>query len=313
MFANNGFRRDSIPRVGATDRDDGDPPHHPVHRRDHPWEPLPATTSPRGHDCRNCWMQASRCFVRVHDGFMARSGEARKVLRELNAEPASASERAGTSLVWTAADRELLTLIGDTIDRRVDLAAHYANADDVKSRVKLSAELRLTEGSLTRLLRQVQTDVPTRESDHDQGPPRRPRTLGPRTQCHGLSTARSASMCRGCTTGCGSGSLRRCCHPTRGCMASTPTSGSGSRDCTLVLPDRAQPDRGSVGASAGAGAAPDAGWPHMPRGTGWLLYTDRRHQWFTVGPDDVITVVVAPSDANRSSGASQGEGPERHS
>ena len=48
-----------------------------------------------------------------------------------------------------------------------------------------------------------------------------------------------------------------------------------------------------------------------PEVRGWLLYTDRRHQWFTVGPDDVITVVVAPSDANRSSGASQGEGPER--
>ncbi len=45
----------------------------------------------------------------------------------------------------------------------------------------------------------------------------------------------------------------------------------------------------------------------------WPRYADRRQQWFTVGPDDVITVVVAPSDANRSSGASQGEGPERHS
>ena len=66
--------------------------------------------------------------------------------------------------MWTAADRELLTLIGDTIDRRVDLAAHYANADDVKSRVKLSAELRLTEGALSRLLKQVQTDVPAPES-----------------------------------------------------------------------------------------------------------------------------------------------------
>ena len=49
-----------------------------------------------------------------------------------------------------------------------------------------------------------------------------------------------------------------------------------------------------------------------PEVRGWPLYTDRRHQWFTVGPDDIITVVVAPSDANRSSGASQGEGPERH-
>jgi hypothetical protein len=60
---------------------------------------------------------------------MARTAAARKVLRELNAELASASERSGTSLVWTAADNELLTLIADTIDRHTDLAAHYATAD----------------------------------------------------------------------------------------------------------------------------------------------------------------------------------------
>jgi hypothetical protein len=66
--------------------------------------------------------------------------------------------------VWTAADRELLTMIADCIDRRVDLAEHYAKAVDVRSRVKLSAELRLLEASLARLLRQVQTDVPAPES-----------------------------------------------------------------------------------------------------------------------------------------------------
>jgi len=78
---------------------------------------------------------------------MARSVEARKVLRELDSELAAASERTGTNLVWTAADRELLSLIGDSIDRHADLAAHYANADEVKVRVKLSAEMRLLEGS----------------------------------------------------------------------------------------------------------------------------------------------------------------------
>jgi hypothetical protein len=92
------------------------------------------------------------------------SSEARKVLRELDAELASASKRAGKTLVWTAADRALLTLIASNIDRRVDLAALYSAAEDVKSRVKLSAELRLLEGSLARLLKMVRTDVPEPES-----------------------------------------------------------------------------------------------------------------------------------------------------
>ena len=50
-----------------------------------------------------------------------------------------------------------------------------------------------------------------------------------------------------------------------------------------------------------------------PEVRGWSLYNDRRHQSYTVGPDDIITVDVAPSDANRGSGSSQSEGPEPHS
>jgi hypothetical protein len=60
---------------------------------------------------------------------MARTAETRNLLRELDVELAGASQRSGRSLVWTAQDRELLTLIGSTIDRRVDLAAHYAERE----------------------------------------------------------------------------------------------------------------------------------------------------------------------------------------
>jgi hypothetical protein len=68
-------------------------------------------------------------------------------------------------LVWTPQDRAVLELIADTVDRRVDLAAEYADAEyDTLRRVKLSAELRLLEGSLARLLKQVHTDVPAPES-----------------------------------------------------------------------------------------------------------------------------------------------------
>jgi hypothetical protein len=89
-----------------------------------------------------------------------RSVEALNVLRELDSELAAVSERAGRSLVWTAADKELLALIADTIDRKVDLTVLYEATPDISPRVKLSAEIRLLEGSLARLLRMVRTDVP---------------------------------------------------------------------------------------------------------------------------------------------------------
>jgi hypothetical protein len=95
---------------------------------------------------------------------MVRSSETRKVPRELDSELASASARTGRSLVWTAADREVLALIASAIDRKVALARNYAAAEDVKTKVKLSAELRLLEGHLSRLLRAVQTDIPQNES-----------------------------------------------------------------------------------------------------------------------------------------------------
>ena len=86
------------------------------------------------------------------------------MLRELDVELASASERTGRSLVWTAADRELLALIADTIDRKTDLTALYHAAEDIPTQVKLSAEVQLLEGSLARLLKMVQTDIPQPET-----------------------------------------------------------------------------------------------------------------------------------------------------
>jgi hypothetical protein len=46
---------------------------------------------------------------------MRRLREAKKVLRELDEELAAASKATGKSLVWTASDRELLTLIADSM------------------------------------------------------------------------------------------------------------------------------------------------------------------------------------------------------
>ena len=95
---------------------------------------------------------------------MRHTSEARRLLRELDAELASASEHAGRNLVWTPQDRAVLELIADQTDRKVELSAEYAVAEETMARVKLSAELRLLEGSLARLLKQVKTDVPAPES-----------------------------------------------------------------------------------------------------------------------------------------------------
>lgn len=86
------------------------------------------------------------------------------MLRELNKELCAAGETAGRSLVWTAQDRAVLGLIADQTDRRTELLAEYAADEDVMRRVKLSAELRLLEGSLARLIKLVKTDVPAPES-----------------------------------------------------------------------------------------------------------------------------------------------------
>lgn len=93
-----------------------------------------------------------------------RSPEARKVLRELNDELAASSERLGRTLSWTAAERAVLDAVAANVDRRADLTRAYDAADEAKVRVKLSAELRLLEGALARLLREVSTDVPSPES-----------------------------------------------------------------------------------------------------------------------------------------------------
>jgi hypothetical protein len=84
---------------------------------------------------------------------------ARKVLRELDNELAASAKRAGQELVWDAADRAVMELIAAEIDRKTDLAADYQTCDDLKSRVKASAEMRLLEQSIARLLRQIHTDL----------------------------------------------------------------------------------------------------------------------------------------------------------
>ena len=69
---------------------------------------------------------------------------------------------------WSARELAVLALVCDQTDRKAGLAVEYEQAVDAKARVKLSAELRLLENSISRLLKGVSTDaaptVPVYES-----------------------------------------------------------------------------------------------------------------------------------------------------
>ena len=90
------------------------------------------------------------------------SPEAQKVLEDLDADLARSSTKLGKTLSWTAAEREVREMIANTIDRRADVARAYDACDrgDAKNLVRLSAEWRMLDAAVARLLKQVETDVP---------------------------------------------------------------------------------------------------------------------------------------------------------
>jgi hypothetical protein len=96
---------------------------------------------------------------------MARSSEARKVRRELEKELAAAGLQSGQNLVWSAQEEAILGLISDEIDRKTALLEAWEQATEPKVQCKLSAEARLLEQSIARLLKLIKTDLPARESN----------------------------------------------------------------------------------------------------------------------------------------------------
>lgn len=95
---------------------------------------------------------------------MTRSAEARRVVRELEKELESASERANQKLLFSATERATLDLICANLDRISDLNADYLEATEVKVRIKLSTEMRLLEASVARMLKGFKTDLPPAET-----------------------------------------------------------------------------------------------------------------------------------------------------
>ena len=86
-----------------------------------------------------------------------RSSEARKLARDLQKELDEHAEANGVCLSWSVPEQATIELIQDQIDRKVELLSDYSAAQDEKARVKLSAEVRLLEGSIGRLLKLIDT------------------------------------------------------------------------------------------------------------------------------------------------------------
>jgi len=99
---------------------------------------------------------------------MGHCAEARRVRRELDVQLAATAAASGRHLVWTPQDRVILGLIASSIDRKCDLQRDYSAASEPKIRVKVSAELRLLEAAVGRLIKQVKTDSPVPMSRRSQ-------------------------------------------------------------------------------------------------------------------------------------------------
>ena len=97
---------------------------------------------------------------------MKRSPEAQKLLDDLDKELQVNGINAGRKLSWSAAESQLLAMIADAVDRRVDLKVQYrlAAAEEPKLAVKISGELRMLEALAARLLRQISTEAPKAET-----------------------------------------------------------------------------------------------------------------------------------------------------
>src|ERR1700754_3865844 len=130
------------------------------------------------------------------------SSEARRVRRELDKELAATAAATGRNLVWSAADHQVLELISAAIGRKVDLSQDYAATQEPKTRVKLSAEIRLIE-STYRAAVETGPHRRGRADEHhiNEGTARGLRPLGPRRRCRLRCPAGSTSFL-GCTSIC---------------------------------------------------------------------------------------------------------------
>jgi hypothetical protein len=71
-----------------------------------------------------------------------------------------AAVRQGVKLHWSAQEQVVLAQISSVLDRKSELWGLYGDVSDTKTKLKLSAELRLLEQAAARLVREIKSDVP---------------------------------------------------------------------------------------------------------------------------------------------------------
>jgi len=91
---------------------------------------------------------------------MAKSIEGQQLLAALNDELAASAKNSGRDLVWSAAEKDILGMIGAAVDRRVELSAAYETCESTGAKLRVATELRLLEQSISRLYKQVSTELP---------------------------------------------------------------------------------------------------------------------------------------------------------
>jgi hypothetical protein len=70
----------------------------------------------------------------------------------------------GQQLVWGAQELAILRQIASTFDHIPELSGLYENARAVKTKLKLSQEIRLQRQQAVRLLKEIKTDLPAAPS-----------------------------------------------------------------------------------------------------------------------------------------------------
>jgi hypothetical protein len=95
---------------------------------------------------------------------MKRTPAGQRLIDELDVELAASAASAGRTLSWSAAERAIIAMAADATDRRLDLAAAYESAGDVKDKIKIGRELRLMDNATARLLAKISTAAPAPES-----------------------------------------------------------------------------------------------------------------------------------------------------
>ena len=92
----------------------------------------------------------------------AKTVEGQAIRAALDKELAANAAASGRELAWSATELEILDLIEAHADRRAELTRRYDECDESRMKIALSTELRLTEVSMARLLKLVETSLPTR-------------------------------------------------------------------------------------------------------------------------------------------------------